>query len=172
MSDSVRPRRRQPTRLLRPWDSPGKNAGVSCHFLLQCMKVKSEREVLQSCLTLSDPRTAAYQALPSIGFLLASGLAPSVVTRFVDVQLMSQLHHVVVFGIKFVCVAQSRLTLPPCVLQPIRLLCPWNFSGKNTGAGCHFLHQGIFLTQISNPHLLSLLHCTTWKAMIECVLFD
>ena len=55
MSDSVRPDRRQPTRLLRPWDSPGKNTGVGCHFLLQCMKVKSESEVTQSCLTLSDP---------------------------------------------------------------------------------------------------------------------
>ena len=55
MSDSVRPHRRQPTRLPRPWDSPGKNTGVGCHFLLQCMKVKSESEVTQSCPTLSDP---------------------------------------------------------------------------------------------------------------------
>ena len=47
--------RRQPTRLLCPWDSPGKNTGVGCHFLLQCMKVKSESEVAQSCPTLSDP---------------------------------------------------------------------------------------------------------------------
>ena len=39
----------------RPWDSPGKNTGVGCHFLLQCMKVKSESEVAQSCPTLSDP---------------------------------------------------------------------------------------------------------------------
>ena len=43
------------SRLPRPWDSPGKNTGVGCHFLLQCMKVKSEREVTQSCPTLSDP---------------------------------------------------------------------------------------------------------------------
>ena len=43
------------TRLPRPWDSPGKNTGVGCHFLFQCMKVKSESEVTQSCLTLSDP---------------------------------------------------------------------------------------------------------------------
>ena len=50
MSDSV-----QPTRLPRPWDSPGKNTGVGCHFLLQCMKVKSESEVAQSCPTLSNP---------------------------------------------------------------------------------------------------------------------
>ena len=55
VSDSVRPHRLQPTRLHRPWDSPGKNTGVGCHFLLQCMKVKSESEVAQSCLTLSDP---------------------------------------------------------------------------------------------------------------------
>ena len=55
MFDSVRPHSRQPTRLHRPWDSPGKNTGVGCHFLLQCMKVKSESEVTQSCLTLSDP---------------------------------------------------------------------------------------------------------------------
>ena len=61
MSDSVRPNGRQPTRLPCPWDSPGKNIGVGCHFLLQCMKVKSESEVTQSCLTLSTPWTAAHQ---------------------------------------------------------------------------------------------------------------
>ena len=55
MSDSVRPQRRQPTRLPRPWDSPGKNTGVGCHFFLQCMKVKSESEVALSCPTLSNP---------------------------------------------------------------------------------------------------------------------
>ena len=55
MSDSVRPHRRQPTRLPHPWDSPGKNTGVGCHFLLQCRKGKSESEVAQSCPTLSDP---------------------------------------------------------------------------------------------------------------------
>ena len=55
MSDSVWPHRRQPTRLCHPWDSPGKNTGVGCHFLLQCMKVKSESEVAQSCPTFSDP---------------------------------------------------------------------------------------------------------------------
>ena len=55
MSDSVRPHRRQPTRLPRPWGSPGKNTGVGCHFLLQCRKVKSESEVAQLCTTLRDP---------------------------------------------------------------------------------------------------------------------
>ena len=55
MSDSVQPHRQQPTSMPRPWDSPGKNTGVGCHFLLQCMKVKSESEVAQSCPTLSYP---------------------------------------------------------------------------------------------------------------------
>ena len=55
VSDSVQPHRRQPTRLPHPWDSSGKNTGVGCHFLLQCMKVKSENEVTQSCPTPSDP---------------------------------------------------------------------------------------------------------------------
>ena len=56
LSDSVRPQRWQPTRLRCPWDSPGKNTGVGCHFLLQCTKVKSESEDAQSRQTLSDPR--------------------------------------------------------------------------------------------------------------------
>ena len=68
MSDSVRPHRQQPTRLPRPWDSPSKNTGVGCHFLLQCMRVKSESEVTKSCPTLATPWTAAYQAPPSMGF--------------------------------------------------------------------------------------------------------
>ena len=55
VSNSVRPHRRRPARLLRPWDAPGKNTGVGHHFLLQCMKVESESEVAQSCPTLSDP---------------------------------------------------------------------------------------------------------------------
>ena len=51
----MQPHRRQPTRLPRPCDSPGKKTGVGGHFLLQCMKVKSESEVSQSCPTLSEP---------------------------------------------------------------------------------------------------------------------
>ena len=68
MSNSVWPHRRQPTRLPRPWDSPGKNTGVGCHFLLQCMKVKSQSEVALSCPTLATPWTTAHQAPPSKGF--------------------------------------------------------------------------------------------------------
>ena len=56
MSNSVRPHRQHPTRLLRPWDSPGKNTGMGCHFLLQCKKVKGESEIAQPYPTLRDPR--------------------------------------------------------------------------------------------------------------------
>ena len=62
MSDSVQPPRWQPTRLPCPWDSPGKNTGVGCHFLLQCMKVKSENEVAQLFPTLSDPMDCSLPA--------------------------------------------------------------------------------------------------------------
>ena len=92
MSDSVWPHRRKPTRLPRPWDSLGKNTGVGRHFLLQCMKVKSESEIAQPCLTLSDLMDCSppgssihgiFQAkywsgvpLPSPGDLLDPGIKP------------------------------------------------------------------------------------------------
>ena len=71
MSDSVRPHRWQPTRLPRPWDSPGKNTGVGCRFLLQCMKVKSESKASQSCLTLSDPMDCSLPGSSVPGILQA-----------------------------------------------------------------------------------------------------
>ena len=71
MSGSVRPHRWQPTRLPRPWDSPGKNTGVGCHFLLQCMKVKSESEVVQSCPTPSDPTDCSLPAYSIHGIFQA-----------------------------------------------------------------------------------------------------
>ena len=64
MSDSVWPHSQQPTRLPHPWDSPGKNTGVGCHFPLQCMKVK----LLSHVWLLANPWTTAYQAPPSMGF--------------------------------------------------------------------------------------------------------
>ena len=74
MSNSVRPHGLQPTRFLRPWDSPGKNTGVSCHFLLQCMKVESESEVTQSCLTLSDPMDCSLPGSSIHGIFWATAL--------------------------------------------------------------------------------------------------
>ena len=61
----------QPTRLLRPWDSPGKNTGVGCHFLLQCVKVKSESEATQSCPTLSDPMDCSLPGRSAHGIFQA-----------------------------------------------------------------------------------------------------
>ena len=66
MSDSVRPRRGQPTRLPRPRDSPGKNTGVGCHFLLRCIKVKVKS--LSRVRLFTTPWTVAHQAPPSMGF--------------------------------------------------------------------------------------------------------
>ena len=69
MSNTLRPHRRQPTRPRRPWDSPGKNTGVGFHFLLQCMKVKRESEVAQSCPTLCDPMDCSLPGFSVHGIL-------------------------------------------------------------------------------------------------------
>ena len=67
----VWPHRPQPTRLRRPWDSPGKNTGEGCHFLLQCVKVKSENEVAQSCPTLHNPMDCSPPGSPVPGIFQA-----------------------------------------------------------------------------------------------------
>ena len=90
MSDSVQPHRWQLTRLPRPWDSPGKNTGVGCHFLLQCMKVKSE--VAQSCPLLATPWTAAYHAPLPMGFSRQeywSGVPLSSPVRYIEISKTS-----------------------------------------------------------------------------------
>ena len=71
MSDSVQPHRRQLTRLPCPWDSPGKNTGVGCHFLLQCVKVKSQSEVAQLCMTPSDPMDCSLPGSSVLGIFQA-----------------------------------------------------------------------------------------------------
>ena len=71
---TVQPHRWQPTRLPRPWDSPGKNTGVGCHVLLQCMKVKSESEVAQSCPTPRDPMDCSLPGSSIPGILQARTL--------------------------------------------------------------------------------------------------
>ena len=81
MSDSVWPQRRLPTRLPHPWDSPDKNTGVGCHFHLQCMKVKSESEVAQSCPTPSDPMDYSLPG-PSIHRIFQAGVLEWVAIAF------------------------------------------------------------------------------------------
>ncbi|CAI9160400.1 unnamed protein product [Rangifer tarandus platyrhynchus] len=98
MSDSVGPHRLQPTRLLHPWDSPGKNTGVGCHFLLQCLKVKSESEVVQSCLTFSDPMDCSLPGSSVHGIFQARVLEwvaiafPTIVWPQVNSREGTQLH--------------------------------------------------------------------------------
>ena len=139
MSDSVRPHRRQPTRLPHPWDSPSKNSGVGCHFLLQCMKVKSESEVAQSFPTLSDSMDCSLPGssvhgfsrqeywtgvpLPSPGLKVSDQISRSVMSNSLR--------------------SQGRYSL-------------LNSPGQNIGVGSFSLLQEIFPTQGSNPDLL---HC-------------
>ena len=91
MPDSVRPHRRQPTRLPHPWDSPGKNTGVGCHFLLQCTKVKIEREVARSCLTLRDPMDCSLPGFSIHGIFQARVLdwGAIVFSKFISTKLVS-----------------------------------------------------------------------------------
>ena len=123
MSDSVQPHRRQPTRLPRPWDSPGKNTGVGCHFLLQCMKVKSESEVAQSRLTLCDPMDYSTPGVPVHRQLLEF-------TKLMSIKSVMPSNHLIL------C---RPLLLPPSVFPSIRVFsrdlalrirCPeyWNFN--------------------------------------------
>ena len=83
VSDSVRPHRQQPIRLPRPWDSPGKNSGVGCHFLLQCKKVKRESEVARLCPTLSDPVDCSLPASSTHGIFQARVLEWGAIALYV-----------------------------------------------------------------------------------------
>ena len=78
----MRPHRQQPTRLPHPWDSPGKNTGVGCHFLLQCRKVKSESEVAQSCPTLSNPMDCSLPGFSIYGIFQARVLEWGAIVLF------------------------------------------------------------------------------------------
>ena len=93
MSDSVRPHRQQPNRFPRPWDSPGKNTGVGCHFLLQCMKVKSESEVAQLCPTLSNPMDCSLPG-SSVGGTFQARTLEWVVIAFSVVSLQTSLNEI------------------------------------------------------------------------------
>ena len=158
MSDSVRPHRWQPTRLPHPWDSPGKNTGVGCHFLLQCRKVKNESEVAQSCPTFSDPmdyslpgssihgifqaRVLEWGAIAfSVGYCGYFEFSRSATPQYIKGSLTFVLFRTL--SRVFACLEKSG---------------PWDSPGKNTGAVCHALLQGIFPTQGWNLRLLHLLH--------------
>ena len=120
----MRPQRRQPTRLPCPWDSPGKNTGVGCHFLLQCTKVKSESEVAQSCLALSDPMDCSLPGSSIHGILQARVLEWGAIAFSVEIQTdhlfpnLFAMEHVCKFVCKIGVCTMSFLS------PPIRLACP------------------------------------------------
>ena len=130
MPDSVQPRRRQPTGLPHPWDSPGKNTGVGCHCLLQCMKVKSESEVAQSCPTLSDPMDRSPPGSSVHGLFQARVLEWGAVAFSTDPPLGR-------------CYSQVGASPAP-VLQPG---VPGHGRGREEDRGClvYQIHQGHFL---------------------------
>ena len=119
----LRPHRRQPTRLPGPWDSLGKNIGVGCHFLLQCMKVKSESEVTQSCVSdSSDPMDCSppgssvhgiFQAkVLEWGAIAFSGNVPLVSLIFLKISLVFP---IILFFSLFLCIVHlGRLSISPC----------------------------------------------------------
>ena len=144
--------------------------------------------VALSCLTLCDPKDCSspgstaqgtsqarileWVALPTPGGLLGPGIEPKSVASpaladslFVTsatwgAQRRWDVGVWTLYYILGVAILAKLIALVACnSLQPTRLLCPWDFSGKNTGGGCHFLLQGTFLTQGSNPHLQCLLRC-------------
>ena len=119
MSNSVRPHRPQPTRLRRPWDSPSKNTGVGCHFLLQCVKVKVKS--LSRVRPSAAPWTAAFQAPPSMGFFRQecwSGVplpSPNLTLRYLIniqyVRLVSHFSHVQLFVTPWTIAHQAPLSM-------------------------------------------------------------
>ena len=119
MSDSVRPHRQQPTRLLCPWDSPGKNTGMGCRFLLQCMKMKSESEVAQSCLTLRDPMDCS---LPGSSI---HGIFQARVLEWVDIafsifpvtsRYFLGIPNIITQCQKTTCISKLNLSMIPCII--------------------------------------------------------
>ena len=142
MPDSLRPHGLQPSRLFCPWDFPGKDIGVGCHFLLQgIFPTQGSNPGLQHCrqiLYQLNYKTSSFSHLLFSSIIKHCSLRKGILSPFWSVSV-------------------SRSVMPdslrPHGLQPTRLLRPWDSPGKNTGVGSHCLLQGIFLTQGSNPGL-------------------
>ena len=137
VSDSFWPYGLQPTRILCPWDSSGKNTGVGCHALLQ--GISPTQGLNQSLLCLLHCRQIL---LPFTTVITSTSHKSNG-----NWKIIRQFSHSVMSS-----------SLWPHGLWPAKLLCPWDSSGKNTGVGCYTLLQGIFPTQGWNPGLLHLLH--------------
>ena len=150
MSDSVRPHRWQPTRPRSPWDSLGKNTGVGCHFLLQCMKVKSESEVAQSCPTLSDPMDCSLPDFSVHGIFQARVLEWGAIAFSQFLLVVSEIKRRLLLRRKVMTkldsILKSRdITLPTKVRlvkarrrqwQPTPVLLPGKSHGRRSLVGC------------------------------------
>ena len=116
MSDSVRPHRWQPTRLPCSWDSLGKNTGVGCHFLLQCMTVKSKNEVAQSCPTLSNPMDCSLPGSSAHGIFQARVLEYGVALRSLLCIYYIYNYYIYIYIIQVINVGASQVA--PVVKNP------------------------------------------------------
>ena len=154
---TVRPQRRQPTRLPHPWDSPGKNTGVGCHFLLQCVKVKSESEVIQSCPTLCDTMDCSPPGSSVHGIFQARVLewgAPSLKQELLCSPVYMD-HHVITLvrerGWKvFLTLILAPLAPSPCSPRPPQesgLLCVHPSFWKISWRPCQPYAHGHFLQE-------------------------
>ena len=159
----MRPHRWQPSSLPHPWDPPGKNTGVGCHFLLQCMKVKSESEVAQSCPTLSNLMDCSLPGSSIHGIFQARVLEWGAIafSSNVGATLMKKKlpfwwmmliigESIYVWGKESESESHSAMFDS---LWPHGLYSPWNSPGQNAGMGSLSLLQGIFPTQGLNPGL-------------------
>ena len=169
VSDSLRPYGLQPARLLCPWDSPGKNTGVGCHFLLQCRKVKSESEVAQSgpWNLFKKTQTRGWTEQPAgqqeergggaqrIRFQRPWGQEAGKVNIYVASILIRNPWNLTQHKCRAWLLTESRSVVSDS-LRPHGLYSPWNSPGQNTGVSSRSLLQGIFPTQGSNQGLL---HC-------------
>ena len=150
----MRLHRRQPTRLPCPWDSPGKNTGVGCHFLPQCMKGKVKVKSFSCVRLLATPWTAAYQAPPSMGFSRQEYCSGVPLPSPMDMSVAAKS-------------LQSCPTLCDPRQQPTRLLRPWDSPGKNTGVGCHFLLQCTKVKNKVKSFSCVRLFATPWTAAYQ-----
>ena len=153
MSDSVRPHRRQPTRLPHPWDSPGKNTGVGCHFLLQCMKVKSEREVVQSCPTLSDPMDCSLPGSSIHGIFQARVLEWGAIAFSISLRYQSLFPYTPKKSVPLLILSSS--STPPLLLTTIMGL-PWS---PKCNCGYHVIQRVVSpkALRLSNLSMLGIL---------------
>ena len=135
MSDSVRPHRRQPTRLHHPWDSPGQDTGVGCHFLLQCMKVESESEVAQSCRSLSDPMDCSPPGSSVHGIFQARVLEWGAVAFSKYLPSWQKLRLLIINKIEYIYCLVTILVLKSCCWITQRLRGSWPPEEKNSIRG-------------------------------------